>query len=106
MEATLFGTDGGEILSMDELAELSGRFNYEFACDISGRVPRIYLRHGCVVETAEDVWDAHPVPAGSGRCFGRYSARACIRVKILEILQIGLETAAGGFSGSERERLW
>ena len=36
MEVTLFGTDGGEILSMDELAELSGRFNYEFACDISG----------------------------------------------------------------------
>ena len=56
MEVTLFGTDGGEILSMDELAELSGRFNYEFACDISGRVPRIYLRHGEITETAEEIW--------------------------------------------------
>ena len=61
MEATLFGRDGGEFLSMDELAELSGRFNYEFACDISGRVPRIYLRHGCAVETAEDVWTTRPM---------------------------------------------
>ena len=61
MEATLFGRDGGEFLSMDELAELSGRFNYEFACDISGRVPRIYLRHGRAVETAEDVWTTRPM---------------------------------------------
>ena len=63
MEVTLFGTDGGEILSMDELAELSGRFNYEFACDISGRVPRIYLRHGEITETAEEIWTSHPAGA-------------------------------------------
>lgn len=63
MEVTLFGTDGGEILSMDELAELSGRFNYEFACDISGRVPRIYLRHGEITETAEEIWTSRPAGA-------------------------------------------
>ena len=64
MEVTLFGMDGGEMLSMDELAALSGRFNYEFACDISGRVPRIYLRHGKVTEIAEDVWNARPAEEG------------------------------------------
>ena len=48
---------------MDELAELSGRFNYEFACDISGRVPRIYLRHGEITETAEEIWTSRPAGA-------------------------------------------
>lgn len=52
-EVTLFGTDCGSSLSVDELADLSGRFNYEFVCDISERVPRIYLRHGEVSEIRE-----------------------------------------------------
>ena len=50
MEVTMFGKDGEACLSVDELAELSGRFNYEFVCDLSKRVPRIYLRHGEVSE--------------------------------------------------------
>ena len=41
--ATLVGHDGDAYLSIDELAGLSGRFNYEFACCISKRVPRVYL---------------------------------------------------------------
>ena len=32
-----------DVITMEELADLSGRFNYEFACDINKRVPRIYL---------------------------------------------------------------
>ena len=48
--ATLVGHDGDAYLSVDELAELSGRFNYEFICDINKRVPREYLRDGKVVE--------------------------------------------------------
>lgn len=44
MEVTLFGSDHGVFLPMDELCELSGRFNYEFACDLTKRIPRIYLR--------------------------------------------------------------
>ena len=33
---TLIGRDGDEFISIDETAEiLSGRFSYEFACDIS-----------------------------------------------------------------------
>ena len=38
---TLLGTDGGATITMEELGDLSGRFNYELACDINARVPRI-----------------------------------------------------------------
>ena len=52
-------TDGRHVdfkyayLSIDELASLSGRFNYEFICDINKRVPREYLRDGKVVEQVD-----------------------------------------------------
>jgi alanine racemase len=39
---TLLGSDGAESITMEELGSLSGRFNYEFACLINQRVPRIY----------------------------------------------------------------
>lgn len=39
---TLIGSDGDETITMEELGDLSGRFNYELACDIGKRVPRIY----------------------------------------------------------------
>lgn len=42
MEVTLFGRDGDEELPLEVLCGLSGRFNYEFVCDINKRVPRIY----------------------------------------------------------------
>ncbi|MBR5337349.1 MAG: alanine racemase [Lachnospiraceae bacterium] len=45
-EVTLVGCDSGYEITMEELGDLSGRFNYEFACDISPRVPRIYLVGG------------------------------------------------------------
>ena len=32
-----------DTITMEELSELSGRFNYEFACDINKRVPRVYI---------------------------------------------------------------
>jgi alanine racemase len=32
---------------MEELGDLSGRFNYELACDINARVPRIICGAGC-----------------------------------------------------------
>ncbi len=43
---TLLGRDGGSALAMEELAALSGRFNYEFACDIGKRVPRVFFENG------------------------------------------------------------
>lgn len=41
-KVTLIGKSGEEMISMEELGELSGRFNYELACDLGKRVPRIY----------------------------------------------------------------
>lgn len=49
-EVTLLGRDGEEYISAEELGSLSGRFNYELACEISKRVPRLYLHHGRTVE--------------------------------------------------------
>ena len=40
---TLVGRDGDDEITVDELAALSGRFPYEFICDIGKRVPRIYM---------------------------------------------------------------
>lgn len=39
---TLLGKDGENCITMEELGDLSHRFNYEFACLITPRVPRIY----------------------------------------------------------------
>ncbi|TCL59908.1 alanine racemase [Kineothrix alysoides] len=52
-EVTLIGRDGGESITMELLGELSGRFNYELACLIGKRVPRIYLKEGKVVLTRD-----------------------------------------------------
>ncbi|MCC8137350.1 MAG: alanine racemase [Clostridiales bacterium] len=41
-EVTLMGKDGEDEITVDELGALSGRFPYEFVCDIGKRVPRIY----------------------------------------------------------------
>lgn len=41
-EVTLIGTDGAETITMEELGDMSGRFNYELACDLNKRIPRIY----------------------------------------------------------------
>lgn len=45
-KVVLFGTDGDQSISVEELAALSGSFNYEFVCNIGRRVPRAYFRHG------------------------------------------------------------
>ena len=39
-EVTLMGRDQDAFLGVDTLGALSGRFPYEFVCDISRRVPR------------------------------------------------------------------
>lgn len=39
---TLIGADGAEHITMEELGNLSGRFNYELACDLGNRIPRVY----------------------------------------------------------------
>ena len=42
----MIGRDGDEFISIEEMGDLSGRFSYEFACEISGRVPRVYIKDG------------------------------------------------------------
>ncbi|MCI8455301.1 MAG: alanine racemase [Lachnospiraceae bacterium] len=46
MEVTLLGRDGGEEITMEELASLSGGFHYEIPCLIGKRVPRVYVSGG------------------------------------------------------------
>lgn len=48
--AVLVGEDGNDRITVEELAELSGRFNYEFVCCLGKRIPRIYERNGVITE--------------------------------------------------------
>lgn len=48
-QVTLIGTDNTACITMEELGALSGRFNYELACDIGKRIPRIYKRDGTLI---------------------------------------------------------
>ena len=43
-EVTLMGRDQEGFISVEALGLMSGRFPYEFVCDISKRVPREYIR--------------------------------------------------------------
>lgn len=47
-KVTLIGRDGNESISVEQLSDLSGRFNYEFVCDLGKRIPRVYVRNGQV----------------------------------------------------------
>lgn len=40
---TLVGCDGKERITAEMIGALSGRFNYEFVCDLGKRVPRVYI---------------------------------------------------------------
>lgn len=42
-EVVLFGGQGAENISVEEISALGASFNYEFVCGISKRVPRIYI---------------------------------------------------------------
>ncbi len=52
-EVILLGSDGKNTVSAEEIGELSGRFNYEFICDINKRVPRVYIKNGEIVSVIE-----------------------------------------------------
>ena len=53
-EVTLIGAEGAEQITMETLGELSSRFNYELACDLGKRIPRIYTKDGSILCTGED----------------------------------------------------
>ncbi|MBW7456177.1 alanine racemase, partial [Paenibacillus sepulcri] len=45
-EVVLIGSQGGETITADEVADILGTINYEVTCMIASRVPRIYMRGG------------------------------------------------------------
>lgn len=47
----LFGCDRDSFLSVDEIANAAYSFNYEFVCNISRRVPKVYFRGGKNIKT-------------------------------------------------------
>ena len=49
----LAGEDGNDRIMVDELAGLSGRFNYEFVCCLGKRIPRVYTLGGRIVEQSD-----------------------------------------------------
>ncbi len=49
----LAGEDGNDRITVDELAGLSGRFNYEFVCCLGKRIPRVYTLGGRVAEQSD-----------------------------------------------------
>lgn len=55
---TLIGKDGAECITVEELGDLSGRFNYELVCDLGNRVPRVFVREGDTI-AAQDLAGYH-----------------------------------------------
>jgi alanine racemase len=47
-EVLLLGRQGGCAVTMEELGAMSASFNYETACRVGQRVPRVYVRQGQV----------------------------------------------------------
>lgn len=50
---TLIGKDGNTTITVEELSDLSGRFNYEFVCDLGKRIPRVFVMNGKVAEQVD-----------------------------------------------------
>lgn len=55
-EVTLIGSEGNMQITMEELGEISGRFNYELACSLGKRIPRVYVKTGQITAT-KDYYD-------------------------------------------------
>lgn len=49
-KVTLVGKDGDARLTMEEVSEAAGSFNYELPCRISRRVPRTFYKDGKMIE--------------------------------------------------------
>ena len=57
-EVTLIGCDGDECITMEDLQHWSGMLNYELACLIGKRVPRVYTKNGGIKYTRDFFDDA------------------------------------------------
>lgn len=49
-EAVLIGSQGGNSITVDEIASLTNTINYEVVCLIGKRIPRVYIKGGEVVK--------------------------------------------------------
>lgn len=47
---TLIGSSEDLQISVEELGELANKFNYEFVCGISKRIPRVYIKNGELID--------------------------------------------------------
>lgn len=56
-EVVLVGTQREHCLTVEELSGMSASFNYEFVCDVSRRVPRVFFRDGKVVSVKNYLLD-------------------------------------------------
>ena len=45
-EVVLIGEDGGNVITVEEVAEPAASFNYELVCNVARRVPRVYHENG------------------------------------------------------------
>lgn len=52
-EVTVFGREGNERVTADELAAKAGLINYEVTCGLSRRVPRVYVKNNEMIETTD-----------------------------------------------------
>ena len=50
-KVTLIGRDGSEHISVEKLGELADKFNYEFVCGLSKRIPRTFVKNKKVIGT-------------------------------------------------------
>lgn len=56
-EVVLFGCQKDKCIPVEEIADMSSSFNYEFVCDINRRVPRVFFKDGEKISTVEYLLD-------------------------------------------------
>lgn len=56
-EVVLFGRQGDSFIPIEEIAAVCGTINYEIMCNISRRVPRVYMKNGKFVGREEYLFD-------------------------------------------------
>ncbi len=52
-KATLVGREGDKVITLEEIGNMSASFNYEAACDVGKRVPRVYIYQGKIAGTCD-----------------------------------------------------
>jgi len=56
-EVVLFGQQGDSFIPIEEIAQVCGTINYEIMCNLSRRVPRVYMKNGKAVGREEYLFD-------------------------------------------------